>query len=85
MLGYMAFLLSPGMKVTGDVTGLFGLGTVWREPGIRRLALISFIESGLGRRPDDLAADAAQARRDLGLHRRLGARRRGGRRRAATG
>ena len=43
----VAFALSPGMKVTGDVTGLFGLGTVWREPGIRRLALISFIGFGL--------------------------------------
>lgn len=43
----VAFALSPGMRVTGDVTGLFGLGTVWREPGIRRLAMISFIGFGL--------------------------------------
>ena len=43
----VAFALSPRMKVSGDVTGLFGLGTVWREPGIRRLALISFIGFGL--------------------------------------
>ena len=43
----VAFVLSPGMKVSGDVTGLFGLNTVWREPGIRRLALISFIGFGL--------------------------------------
>ncbi len=43
----VVFVLSPGMKVSGDVTGLFGLNTVWREPGIRRLALISFIGFGL--------------------------------------
>ena len=43
----VAFVLSPGMKVSGDVTGLFGLGTVWREPGIRRLAMISFVGFGL--------------------------------------
>ena len=61
------------MKVTGDVTGLFGLNTVWREPGIRRLALISFIGFGLLRRAHDLASDAAEARRDLGLDRRLAA------------
>ncbi len=41
------FALSPGMLVSGDVTGLFGVRTVWREPGIRRLALISFIGFGL--------------------------------------
>src|SRR5579863_9338338 len=43
----VTFLLSPRMTVTGDVTGLFGLGTVWREPGIRRLAMISFVGFGL--------------------------------------
>jgi predicted MFS family arabinose efflux permease len=43
----IAFALSPGMKVSGDVTGMFGLGTVWREPGIRRLAMVSFIGFGL--------------------------------------
>ena len=43
----IAFAFSPGMKVTGDVTGVFGLGTVWREPGIRRLAMVSFIGFGL--------------------------------------
>jgi predicted MFS family arabinose efflux permease len=41
------FALSPGMQVSGDVTGVFGLGTVWREPGIRRLAMVSFIGFGL--------------------------------------
>ncbi len=41
------FAASPGMKVSGDVTGMFGLGTVWREPGIRRLAMVSFIGFGL--------------------------------------
>ncbi|MDA8067568.1 MAG: MFS transporter [Actinomycetota bacterium] len=45
MLG--AFALAPAMRVSGDVTGLFGLGTVWREPGIRRLAMISFVGFGL--------------------------------------
>jgi predicted MFS family arabinose efflux permease len=43
----IAFAASPGMKVSGDVTGMFGLGTVWREPGIRRLAMVSFIGFGL--------------------------------------
>lgn len=43
----IAFMLSPGMRVSGDVTGLFGLGTVWREPGIRRLAMVSFVGFGL--------------------------------------
>ena len=43
----IAFATSPGMRVSGDVTGLFGLGTVWREPGIRRLAMVSFIGFGL--------------------------------------
>jgi predicted MFS family arabinose efflux permease len=42
----VAFATSRPMKLTGDVTGLFGLGTVWREPGIRRLALVSFIGFG---------------------------------------
>ena len=32
------------------MTGLFGLGTVWREPGIRRLALVSFIGFGFSSR-----------------------------------
>jgi predicted MFS family arabinose efflux permease len=41
------FAVTPGMKVSGDVTGMFGLGTVWREPGIRRLAKVSFIGFGL--------------------------------------
>jgi len=45
MLG--AFARSPAMHVSGDVTGMFGLGTVWREPGIRRLAMVSFIGFGL--------------------------------------
>jgi predicted MFS family arabinose efflux permease len=45
MLG--AFAASPAMHVSGDVTGMFGLGTVWREPGIRRLAMVSFIGFGL--------------------------------------
>jgi predicted MFS family arabinose efflux permease len=44
MLG--AFAFSPAMRVSGDVTGLFGLGTVWREPGIRRLAMVAFIGFG---------------------------------------
>jgi predicted MFS family arabinose efflux permease len=35
------------MDVSGDVTGMFGLGPVWREPGIRRLATVSFIGFGL--------------------------------------
>lgn len=43
----IVFALSPRMAVSGDVTGLFGLRTVWREPGIRRLAMISFIGFGL--------------------------------------
>jgi predicted MFS family arabinose efflux permease len=43
----VAFALSPGMRVSGDVTGMFGMGTVWREPGIRRLAQVSFIGFGL--------------------------------------
>ncbi|HET9094571.1 MAG TPA: MFS transporter [Solirubrobacteraceae bacterium] len=43
----LAFALSPRMTVSGDVTGVFGLRTVWREPGIRRLAMISFIGFGL--------------------------------------
>jgi predicted MFS family arabinose efflux permease len=42
-----AFARSPAMHVSGDVTGMFGLGTVWREPGIRRLAMVSFIGFGL--------------------------------------
>ncbi len=41
-----AFATSERMQVSGDVTGLFGLGIVWREPGIRRLALVSFIGFG---------------------------------------
>lgn len=40
------FATSPGMRVSGDVTGLFSLGTVWREPGIRRLAMLAFIGFG---------------------------------------
>ena len=43
----VALALAPAMRVSGDVTGLFGLGTVWREPGIRRLAMISFVGFGL--------------------------------------
>ncbi len=43
----IAFALSPRMTVSGDVTGLFGLRAVWREPGIRRLAMISFVGFGL--------------------------------------
>jgi predicted MFS family arabinose efflux permease len=43
----VAFAASPAMHVSGDVTGMFGLGTVWREPGIRRLAMVSFIGFGL--------------------------------------
>ena len=43
----IAFALSSALKVSGDVTGMFGLGTVWREPGIRRLAMVSFIGFGL--------------------------------------
>jgi predicted MFS family arabinose efflux permease len=43
----IAFAVSPAMHVSGDVTGMFGLGTVWREPGIRRLAMVSFIGFGL--------------------------------------
>ena len=43
----IAFMTSPGMRVSGDVTGMFGLGTVWREPGIRRLAMVSFVGFGL--------------------------------------
>jgi predicted MFS family arabinose efflux permease len=46
LLMLVAFTASPSMKVSGDVTGLFGLGTVWREPGIRRLAMVSFIGFG---------------------------------------
>jgi len=45
MLG--AFARAPALRPAGDVTGLFGLGTVWREPGIRRLALVSFVGFGL--------------------------------------
>jgi predicted MFS family arabinose efflux permease len=43
----VAFAFTPAMHVSGDVTGMFGLGTVWREPGIRRLAMVSFIGFGL--------------------------------------
>ncbi|MDE3132487.1 MAG: MFS transporter [Acidobacteriota bacterium] len=43
----VTFALSPGMRVSGDVTGMSGLGTVWREPGIRYLAMVSFIGFGL--------------------------------------
>jgi predicted MFS family arabinose efflux permease len=43
----VVFARSPGLEVSGDVTGMFGLGTVWREPGIRRLATVSFIGFGL--------------------------------------
>ncbi len=32
--------------LSGDVTGLFGLKTVWRDRGIRRLAMIAFIGFG---------------------------------------
>ncbi len=42
-----AFALTPALRISGDVTGVFGLGTVWREPGIRRLAMVSFIGFGL--------------------------------------
>jgi predicted MFS family arabinose efflux permease len=45
MLG--AFAASPAMHMSGDVTGMFGLGSVWREPGIRSLAMVSFIGFGL--------------------------------------
>ena len=72
----VAFAFSPAMHVSGDVTGMFGLGTVWREPRdpppgdglVHRLRVL--------RRADDLAADTAQASRDLGLDGRLDARRR---------
>ena len=43
----IAFAAAPAMSVAGDVTGMFGLSTVWREPGIRRLAMVSFIGFGL--------------------------------------
>jgi predicted MFS family arabinose efflux permease len=43
----VAFAFTPAMHVSGDVTGMFGLGPVWREPGIRRLAMVSFIGFGL--------------------------------------
>ncbi len=34
------------LTLSGDVTGLFGLKTVWRNRGIRRLAMIAFIGFG---------------------------------------
>ncbi|WP_249021329.1 MFS transporter [Conexibacter sp. S30A1] len=45
LLGALA--LAPALALSGDVTGLFGLGSVWREPGIRRLATVSFVGFGL--------------------------------------
>ena len=43
----LAFATSPAMRVSGDVTGMFGIRTVWREPGIQRLAKVSFVGFGL--------------------------------------
>jgi predicted MFS family arabinose efflux permease len=46
VLMLIAFATSERVKTSDDVTGLFGLGTVWREPGIRRLAMVSFVGFG---------------------------------------
>ncbi len=43
-LGTLA--LSGPLTLSGDVTGVFGLKTVWRDRGIRRLAMIAFIGFG---------------------------------------
>ncbi len=44
---FLAALATGGpLTLSGDVTGVFGLKTVWRDRGIRRLAMIAFIGFG---------------------------------------
>ncbi len=42
----LVLTLAGEPQISGDVTGLFGLKTVWREPLIRRLAGVAFIGFG---------------------------------------